>query len=103
MTDRKNHNNSRSRTINHYLRKCILREKQLEKAQKWAKEWHDKEIELLNLLDNTAGEDWDKFEWAMKELRATVHKKHEALQGVMQTLTEPLRQSRNLAKAEKKD
>ena len=41
---------ARSRPISYHLKKSCTREKQVQKAQEWAKQWHDETFELLKQL-----------------------------------------------------
>lgn len=47
-------------------------------------------FELLNRLDDAAGEDWQAFDAVNAELRKLCHRKFDALPRMFDTLTSPL-------------
>lgn len=82
---------ARSRPISYHLKKSCTREKQVQKAQEWAKQWHDETFELLKQLnDNASGRNDDAFDAAMHRLRLLNQRKHEALGNIFNILTQPI-------------
>ena len=81
---------ARVRPISYKLARSSTREKQLATAQEWAEKWHADMIDIIKRVSDNAGKDWEAFDKAIVDLRRVTHRKHDALQNVLRTLTEPL-------------
>lgn len=81
---------TRSRSISYHLKKSSSRQKQLNKANEWATQWHDDTIQLIRRINDSAGNDWETFDAAIEDLRKLTHRKADALPNIFAILTEPL-------------
>ena len=81
---------TRIRPIGYRLQKSSTRDKQLDIAKAWAADWQHQIFELLNRLDDAAGEDWQAFDAVNAELRKLCHRKFDALPNMLNILTSPL-------------